>query len=196
MKKNYYKKRRFVPITRKINSNKLLVLPKNSGLEEYRKLFEKLDNEKIIVRAEDVPYFVELLSEKNVSCIGLTGEDLFQEYKQKNVESNVKQTNKIKWFDEKALYKKPALCLLGKKQNSLENSVIAINKKYSSIAKAVLPKNTKKIYFNGSTETAFSKGLADFVFDIVYTGKSLKKAGLEIITKYSCSDIVLLEVKK
>jgi ATP phosphoribosyltransferase len=185
-----------VPITRKINSETLLILPKNSGLEKYKKQFEKLGNERIIVRAEDVPYFVELLSEKNVSCIGLTGEDLFEEYKQKNVESKVIMTKKINWFDKKALYKKPALCLLGKKQNALENSTIAINKKYSFIAETLLPKNTNKIYFNGSTETAFTQGIADFVFDIVYSGKSIKKAGLEIITRFSCSDVVLLGVKE
>ncbi|MDD3083725.1 MAG: hypothetical protein PHP82_01755 [Candidatus ainarchaeum sp.] len=195
-KKNYYKKRRFVPITQKINPNCLIILPKNSGLEEYRKQFEKLGNEKIIVRAEDVPFFVELLSQKKVSCIGLTGQDLFEEYKKKNVESKVKQLKKIKWFDEKALYKKPALCLLGKKEKLLQDSTIAINKKYSNIAEALLPQNTNKIYFNGSTETAATLGLADFVFDIVYTGKSIKEAGLEIITKFSCSDIVLLGVRK
>lgn len=185
-----------MPITQKINSNTLLILPKNSGLEEYRKQFEKLNNEKIIVRAEDVPFFVELLSQKNISCIGLTGEDLFEEYNKKNIKNKLIITKKIKWFDKKALYKKPALCLLGKKEKQLKNSTIAINKKYSSMAENLLPQNTNKIYFNGSTETAAKLGLADFVFDIVYSGKSMKESGLEIITKFSCSDLVLVGVRE
>jgi hypothetical protein len=47
-----------------ICSNNLLVLPKNSGLGEFRQKLEELPNEKIVVRAEDVPLFLELLAIK------------------------------------------------------------------------------------------------------------------------------------
>lgn len=61
-------------------------------------------------------------------------------------------------------------------------------------SKTIQPKN--KLYLNGSTETAFEKKIADFVIDIVYSGKSAKNAGLEIIDKIVESNIVLLGVKK
>lgn len=175
-----------------------LILPKNSGLEKYREQLETLTNNKIIVRAEDVPFFVEELTKTGTNCIGLTGEDLFLEYKYKNALSKINVIQKIPWTDKSALFGKPALCLLGKTQLTKE-STVAINKKYYFLAeeyfsKTIQPKN--KIYLNGSTETAFEKGISDFVIDIVYSGKSAKTAGLEIIEKIIESNIVLLGVKK
>ena len=182
-------------ITSKINPKTLLILPKNSGLENYRTELEKLSNNKVIVRAEDVPFFVELLKEKGTDCIGLTGEDLFCEYKLMRSNSSVKILEKIKWEDTTALFNKPTLCLLGKNGKELASSTIAINKKYMRLAEQyfcqnVQPKN--KIYFSGSTETAVEIKLADFVMDIVYSGKSAKEAGLAIIDKIIESDVVML----
>jgi hypothetical protein len=50
-----------------ICSNNLLVLPKNSGLGEFRQKLEELPNEKIVVRAEDVPLFFRAFSNKRKS---------------------------------------------------------------------------------------------------------------------------------
>ena len=192
---NKNKKWCHVFITKKINPKTLLILPKNSGLENYRSELEKLSNTKVIVRAEDVPFFVELLKEKGKDCIGLTGEDLFCEYQLTQSNSFVRIIEKIKWDDKTALFTKPTLCLLGKKGKELASSTIAINKKYMRLAEQyfcqnVQPKN--KIYFSGSTETAVEIELADFVMDIVYSGKSAKEAGLDIIDKIIESDVVML----
>jgi len=59
---------------KEIPEDALLILPKNSGLEKYREAFEETPNKRVVVRAEDIPFIVESLSKKGVSCIGLTGE--------------------------------------------------------------------------------------------------------------------------
>jgi ATP phosphoribosyltransferase len=188
------KKRILVFITNKINSDALLVLPKNSGLEEYRKEFEKLGNKKIIVRAEDVPLFVNKLKEKGNKCIGLTGEDLFTEYQKQSTKAETKIIQRIPWKDNKTMFGKPALCLLGKKSfKKINESNIAINKKYSFLANNFLEGiNCSKIYFSGCTETAAETNLADFVIDIVYSGKSAEESGLKVLKKIFSSDVVVI----
>ncbi len=154
-----------------------------------------MPNDKIVVRAEDVPFFVEEMSKNEKPCVGLTGEDLFKEFTLKK-QTNLVIKQKIPWIDKNALFGKPAICLLGKTPLK-ENSRVAINSKYKNIAETYLKnKKVKKYYFSGCTETAFEKGIADFVIDIVYSGKSAKKAGLEVIDKIFESNIVLLEVRK
>ncbi len=177
----------------KINSNTILILPKNSGLENYRTMFETFQNEKIIVRAEDVPIFIEKLSKKGINCIGLTGSDLFFNYQLNG--SKIKILNKIEWFDENALFKKPTICLMGKEKfNEINNSIIAVNSKYKNISLKFLENYSPKeiIYFNGATETAAFLGIADFVIDIVYSGKSAMDFDLEIKSKIFESNIVIL----
>ncbi|MFA5763565.1 MAG: hypothetical protein WC915_02025 [archaeon] len=193
---NKNKTRHLIFITNQsISKNTLLVLPKNSGLEKYRAQLEKLPNKKVIVRAEDVAFFIELMKEQGKDCIGLTGEDLFCEYKLNNTNTNVKIIQKVLWKDSTAMFGKPALCLLGKKGKLLASSTIAINKKYASLAEQYFLQNTmpkNKIYFSGSTETAVEINIADFVMDIVYSGKSAKQAGLNVFDKLIESDVVVL----
>lgn len=170
------------------------MLPKNSGLGKYRENLEQLPNKKIIVRAEDVPIFIDKLGEKGINCIGLTGEDLFSEYKLNNINSKTKVIQKIPWEDETALFNKPAICLLGKKPlDKISNSTVAINKKYSKIAENFLTNfSCEKIYFNGCTETAAETNLADYVIDIVYSGSSAKEAGLVVLENIFSSDVVVV----
>lgn len=84
---------------------------------------------------------------------------------------------------------------MGKKEkNDLNNSIIAINKKYTSISSNFLERYKPKeiVYFNGSTETANTLGIADFVIDIVYSGRSAIESGLEIKSKVFESNIVII----
>lgn len=180
----------------KINLNTFLVLPKNSGLEKYKKMFEELPNKKVIVRAEDVPIFVEKLTKKNISCIGLTGSDLYFNYQLNETKLSILE--EINWFDKNALFKKPTICLMGKKIKDLNKSIIAINSKYKNIANNFLTNYSPKeiIYFNGATETSANLGISDFVIDIVYSGKSAKESGLIIFEKLFESNIVIIGVKK
>lgn len=173
-----------------------MVLPKNSGLENFRKQLEALPNNKIVIRAEDVPLFLELLSEKGTNAVGLTGEDLFREYLLNNPKSNLRIKTRIPWQDIDAKYGKPTICLLGKE--IVKNPVIAINKKYSLLSEKEISKlNPKRrIYFNGSTETAAVQNIADLVVDVVYSGKSAEESGLNILKRIYSSDAVLLEVRK
>lgn len=101
------------------------MLPKNSGLELYRQELEGLPNEKVIVRAEDVPVFVEEMIQKGKKVIGLTGEDLYKEYKLKNVISQIGVIEKIPWVDQTAIFNKPTLCLLGPIGKKLKNLACA-----------------------------------------------------------------------
>lgn len=191
-------------ITNKLNSlikpETLLILPKNSGLESYKKQFLELENEKIVVRAEDVPIFIEKLQANNINCVGITGEDLFFEYSLKNKKNKkLKVIQKIDWNDNTALFRRPTICLLGKKELfELNGAVVAINNKYANIASEFLSNYQPKeiIFFNGATELAVTFGIADFVIDIVYSGFSANEAGLKVVSKIFESNIVILEVEK
>ena len=101
-----------------------VVVPKNTGLREITgKTLELLplppNKEPVEARGEDVPFLVEQLLKQGNNAIGLTGEDLFREYCLINKNTKLKIIRRIGWDDEKALYKKPVLCLLGKKDLSL-----------------------------------------------------------------------------
>lgn len=202
------------------------MLPKNSGLEAYCTELECLPNEKVIVRAEDVPVFVEQMLQNGKSVIGLTGEDLFREYKLKNVISKVNVIEKIPWLDESAIFNKPSLCLLGPIGKKLKNLArakqgfaepeklqlfldtsstkprVAINSKYKFLSEKYLKElksknfDFERVYLNGCTEEAYKMGLCDLVIDIVYSGKSAREAGLAIYERIMESDIVLLGVKE
>ena len=172
------------------------MLPKNSGLQEYKKVLEALPNDKIVVRAEDVPKFVELLTEKGRKAIGLTGEDLYREYQLNNPKNCLRINTKIPWLDSNTKYGRPTLCLMGR--TSVKNPVVAVNRKYKLLVrKCVAELDPKEIlYFSGATETAAIEGIADMVVDVVYSGKSAEEAGLDVLKRIYSSDVVLLEGRR
>ena len=189
--------------------DKTIILPKNSGLESFRREMELLPNTKIIVRGEDVPLFVDKMSSKGINCVGLTGQDLLREYKLKNPLSSVTEMKNLGWKDNKTVFGKPALCLLGPRGKGLKmldtfgvKLKIAINSKYRAIADNYLGKlaqkgfSFEKIYFAGATELAASTGIADLVIDIVCSGASAREAGLRIYERIIESDAVLVGVVK
>ena len=159
-------------------------------------MLEALPNDNIVVRAEDVPKFVELLTKRGKKAIGLTGEDLYREYYLSNPKNNLKVQTRIPWTDLNAKFGKPTICLLGK--GIVETPVIAINRKYSKLVEKTVGKlcPKKKIYFSGATETAAIEGIADLVIDVVYSGKSAEDAGLNILKRIYSSDVVLVEGKQ
>lgn len=145
---------------------------------------------------------------KGREVIGLTGEDLYKEYKLRKVISQVEIVSKIPWVDETAIFAKPTLCFLGpigKKLKWLNNSNsklrVAINSKYKTLSERYLKElesknfSFEKVYLNGCTEEAYQMGLCDLVIDIVYSGKSAREAGLGIIERIMESDVVLLGVR-
>lgn len=182
----------------------MFIAPKNSGLEKCREIAGNLNAEKTeFIRGEDVPSFVERLLEKGKKAIGITGEDLFSEFRASNPKSKLNIIEKIKWNESSAIFGKPALCLLGPSGKYLgelpKNLRVCVNRKYSTISNIFLSGlsfasgiNFENFYFSGSTENAFRSGLCDLVIDIVYSGKSAKEAGLEIYSKIMESDIVVI----
>jgi ATP phosphoribosyltransferase len=178
-------------INKQINKENILILPKNSGFNKYNSIFNELKNKKIFLRAEDIPLFIKL--KNNQRYIGITGEDLFQEYNL--IDNSLKIIKKIEWIDENASLKRPTLCLLGD-NSKINDSTIAINKKYKNLAENYLLKNNlfpkEKLYFYGGTELIFEEKIANFVIDIVYSGKSIEKSNLKIIDKIIESNLVMI----
>ncbi len=76
---------------------------------------------------------------------------------------------------------------------------VCINKKYQRLINKYCINELvergfliEKFYANGATEEFFSNNLVDLVVDIVCTGESAQKAGLEVYQKIFSSDIVLI----
>ncbi len=183
-----------------------IVVPKNSGLRKYREIAQSyltnFDSSKIIeVRGEDVPFWIRQFQEKGKKAIGLTGEDLYREYCLRERETSLKVIKRIDWNDPDALFRKPALCLMGPRDGSLSEPkalTVCISSKYKRIAKKYLNFLErrgfafKKIYVNGCVEASCFEGIADMVIDIVYTGSSVEKYGLKIYDKIMQSDFLII----
>ncbi len=191
-----------------------IVVPKNSGLRKYREislrfLEENLDISRtriIEARGEDVPFWVEEFSGKGQDAIGLTGEDLYIEYclarKKGGAASNSIILKKIRWDDDSAVFGKPTLCLIGSKDKSFESLpkelTVCISSKYKEIAESYLSLLEKKgysfkrIYVKGCVEVSCSEGIADLIIDIVYTGASLGRYGLQVYDRIRESDFVIM----
>jgi ATP phosphoribosyltransferase len=181
-------------------------MPKNSGLKKYSEIalarLNAQSSEKLEVRGEDVPFWVEGLLKKGKKAIGITGQDLYKEYCLNNYRTGTKTLFLIPWEDENALFGKPTLCLLGPENKSLDTipkkQRICISGKYKTIAKRYLNLLEErgfvfeKFYVSGSSESSFSVGLADLVIDIVYTGRSMKALGLSVYDKIFYSNIAVI----
>jgi len=187
----------------------IFIVPKNSGLQICKDIAKaKFPDKKISsVRGEDVAFVVERISKEGKEVIGITGEDLYKEFllNYKNPAISVLET--IKWKDSSALYGRPALCLLGPKGKKLRDLgkklKVGINRKYSKLSKKFLSRiqyseglSFERLYFSGGTEEAFENGICDIIIDIVYSGKSAEKSGLEIYDKIFESDIVIIGKKE
>ena len=187
-----------------------ILVPKNRSLKDSAKKALKqlkLKRVKLLeVRGEDIPAWIYRLASLKKNAVGLTGEDLFQEFVLKKENSELVVLKKVAWKDPKALFGKPVLCLLGPKGKKIDQLPkelrIGISSKYKTIASkylAVLENKgyvLKKLYVNGCCETLASAGIADLIVDIVYTGSSMQKAGLEIYDSIFASDFVIIGSKK
>ena len=146
---------------------------------------------------------MESFKRKGKPAIGLTGQDLYEEYKTNNGSgSKLEIIKTIEWKDETAKFGKPALCLIGPKGEKLEDMSrdlsIWIASKYRGLSDKYLKQfedqgyTFQKNYVNGCVETSCSEGIADLIIDIVYTGSSLKRYGLEIYETILKSDFLIL----
>ncbi len=159
------------------------------------------------MRGEDVTLLVEKLSQKGKKCVGLTGEDLYFEYKLKNPLGGSGVLARVPWKSKEGnLFPRPSLCLLGPQGKKLKDLggtlVVAVNSKYEKTAERYLKMLGTKGYafemllLKGATEEAAKVGLADLVVDIVLSGRSAQEAGLRVYDRLMESDAVLVGVKE
>jgi len=188
----------------------LIIIPSNNSLVSYAdaalKLLKAPKDTKIIKsRGEDIPLIVEEFFKRGIKVVGMTGKDLLKEYKLSNENTKLSVINTIPWVDGNALFGKPVLCLLGPKGKKIEDLPkslrVCINSKYKNLANMYLNQleirdySFERVYLTGSTEAAYSTGLTELVIDIVYTGASIRDAGLEVYDKIYESDFVIIGVK-
>ncbi len=194
------------------SGQKTLFIPKNGGLNDYiAGLLPQIgidirqarsDLEIIATRGEDIPKKVFELSEQGRNAYGITGDDLFDEYRLSYSGTGLRALNTYDWFDEKAMFTRPALCLLNQTGNIDDlptKAIVGINRKYQKqsmnyIDKVLGPKGVLyqiRIY-NGDLERNIGLGINDCVIEIVYSGDSVRKTGLKVADIVRFSDIVLI----
>lgn len=164
----------------------------------------------LVYRAEDIPNILEdLYFDKKVKAMGFIGDDLFDEYKLRNSGTILQIFETIEWIDRKAKFLRPALCLMKRNGEKLKGKAnVAVNEKYELTSCQAIeevrriigradyygnpnPAELKDIIefdpnirvYKGNTELTVAQGLNDMCVEIVYSGSTLKRNGLEIIGK-------------
>ncbi len=198
-----------------------LVIPKNSGLRGYAEEVLKdagLDLKKarlvsknklrlddltiILKRGEDIPQTVVDAARRGEFVLGITGDDLYDEYRLREPGSILQIENTYDWFDENARYLRPALCLINKsgcaKDIPLE-AKIAINAKYPYTSRDYLDKSPNvagrkfiQTQYWGDVELTVSEGTHDCAIDIVYSGETLERNSLSVADIVRFSDLVVI----
>jgi phosphoribosyl-ATP pyrophosphohydrolase len=178
---------------------------KNLGQMEFPLFFKEM----MVVpsRAEKIPKIIEDFGTNpntKMNVYGLTGDDLFDEYmlglEDQPTPPTTKVLNTYDWFDKTAQFKRPALCLLTKKNEELPDKVkVAACEKYEKTVQKYLERSSNfqgKEFelktFDGGIEEKVTKEDFDCCVDIVSSGNSYKKEGLELKEKVRFSDIVLI----
>lgn len=199
----------------KINT---LVIPKNSGLKGYAwkalkeagldlDTAEQIAKNKlrlgdltlVLKRGEDIPQLVVDYATKGKIVLGVTGDDLFDEFRLRRPNNPLKLENTYDWFDDrleengerKAKFYRPALCFINQTGN-LEDvplvARIALNNKYAETSRLYLRKSPATrdrtfvgTLYSGDVEITVAEGINDCCIDTVYSGKTLTDNGLQII---------------
>ena len=165
---------------------------KNGGLTIYR------------YRGEDIPKLVDdfyLIKGKKV--MGISGDDLFDEYQIKNPNSLVENLETIDWYDKNARYGRPALCLIKKSKQKLEGKVnIAIERKFENTGREYLKEANDGSFepninvYSGNSEQTIREGLNDACIDVVYSGKTIEDNGLDIGAVIRLTDLDILGINE
>lgn len=184
-----------------------LVIPKNSGLKGYawEVLKEagldlnnaervtdtelRINNLPILLRrGEDIPQIVTDEFRLQRVILGVTGDDLLDEYRLRNPKNTLMVENTYDWFDEKAKYFRPALCLIGTNLDLNSTPLearVAINGKYEMTGRLNLTKKPELSgrkfligIYSGDLEASVQSGAYDYCIDTVYSGGSIKERQL------------------
>jgi len=201
-KPNMYRENIYSLLKKTGKEPEALLVPKNSGIRPYCEtvLSEAgmdIGNPGIRVefyRAEDIPAIIDQSFRKGRFLAGLTGDDLFDEYKMRNPSNLLALTNTYDWYEENAMFKRPALCLIGKGELP-EKPRVAVNRKYKQTSRICLSKDFEDFdvqLYSGDTENTVANGLNDCCVEIVFSGETLASLGLQVIKKYRFSDLALI----
>ncbi len=155
-------------------------------IEEGRKLtIRSGDFEIFLVKPFDVPIYVE----NGVADIGVCGYDVLLE---RNSDVYVHVDLDIG---------KCKVCVAGKPESKLiyrESNCLRVATKYLRITDTFFKEKDKRVrilQLNGSVELAPVVGLADFIVDLVQTGRTLKENGLVVIDEIADSSARLISNK-
>ena len=195
-----------------------LVIPKNTGLKGYAwevlkeagldlDTAEQIAKNKlrlgdltlVLKRGEDIPQLVVDYATKGEIVLGVTGDDLFDEFRISKPKNPLKLENTYDWFDDrleengerKAKFYRPALCFINRTGN-LEDAPldarIALNKKYAETSRLYLRQSPatrdrafEETLYSGNVETTVAEKVNDCCIETVYSGRTLRDNGLQII---------------
>jgi len=186
-----------------IRIEKLLV-PSNSGLQntspnpftalgifqpEQETYLDADTNVEIVQkRAEDIPELCDYYTQLGIPVFGMTGDDLFDEYRLKVPSTQLQLINTEDWIisvaeGQQQAYSRPTLAFIGIKGSVMgefpQQPRVVVNKKYAYTAAEWL-EETENEYgvefsvreLSGQTESEVPQ-MADFVIDIVLSGGTL-----------------------
>ena len=203
----------------------ILVIPKNTGLKGYAwkvlneaglnlEKAQQLDKGTLklgdlilwLRRGEDIPQIVMDEFGNGRVVLGVTGDDLLDEYRLRNPKNTLRVENTFDWYDDEAKFRRPALSFInrtGQIKDVPIEAVVAINAKYEYngrlyISKGPLLTGRKyelKIY-SGDLEDRVAQDAADCCIDTVYSGTTIGQNGLSVIEVIRFSDLVLISPLK
>lgn len=144
---------------------------------------QNADIELLMVRSSDIPEYVRY----GVADFGIVGRNVLMEK-----ENNLKMVRELDFGKCSLVIAVPKNSKM-KNLNDLDHERIATS--YPRILKDFLKKqgiSAAIIEIRGSVEICPSLGLADAVFDITQTGRTLKENGLKVLVKVADSQAVLI----
>lgn len=186
----------------------VVLIPKNRGLAAMADYALSLHGpsepaECTRVRGEDVALLANEVARSGRALLAFTGEDLLDEWIAGGRVLDARITRRsIPWNDPKARYGKPALCLIGPRGVDLPTSGtlrVAVCSKYENLARQYLRTlesdglTIEVISIAGTVEAAILHNIADFMIDIVVSGKTIDELDLDVRAIIKKSDLALLE---
>lgn len=196
-----------------------LIIPKNSGLNYFGQVLKEaglnLDEAKkvgkdkmelngltlVLERGEDVPRVVMDFRDMGEVVLGITGDDLYDEFGLRNPDNMLRVENTYDWCDSEAKFGRPALCLInstGRIEDIPLEAAVAINSKYLYTARQYLRdsqvsggRTFRETIYEGNVEGRVEQG-KDCGIEIVYSGRSLEEKQLEIADVVRLSDLVVI----
>ena len=184
-----------------------ILVAKNGRAREYiDKTLDLSGMEVQEMRAEDIPGLVD---KQLPQWLGLTTTELVVNYLMVAKQPQLEVLQTINWNDDGCLYGKPTICAIGKKdipkalvQGVRERDIIIATNETSAILSAALGSgylNRQNISFKtlrGETEAALKLGYADMVVEIVGTGSTVERYGLQIYAPLFLIDFALIGNKR